>query len=147
MENRAPRDLDTREASEEHEEAWVPSEIIPMPDPTPGWTYRYMRVSSLGETDTLNMGAYRREGWEIVKPEEQPSVAFSAACEGADRIEIGGLVLVKAPVGRIKARDKYYRDISNRQLESVDNQLMAENDSRMPIFRDRKSTSSRSLRD
>ena len=147
MENRAPRDMDTRENAEEHEETWVPSEIIPMPDPVPGWTFRYMRVSSLGETDTLNMGSYRREGWEIVKPAEQPKVAFAAACEDADRIEVGGLVLVKAPAAKIRARDKYYQDMSNRQLEAVDNQLMAENDSRMPIFRDRKSKTTRSLRD
>ncbi len=147
MDNRAPRDMDTRENSEEHEETWVPTETIPMPTPVPGWAYRYMRVSSLGETDTLNMGAYRREGWEIVKPEEQPEVAFAAACDGADRIEVGGLVLVKTPEAKARARDRYYRELSNRQLEAVDNQLMAENDSRMPIFRERKSKTTRSLRD
>jgi hypothetical protein len=97
-----------------------------------------MRVSSLGDTDTLNMGAYRREGWEIVHPSEQPDVAFAAACETADRIEVGGLVLVKIPTERVIARDKYYRDLGNRQLEAVDNQLMAENDPRMPLYKERQ---------
>jgi hypothetical protein len=116
-----------------------------MPHPVEGWKFRYMRSSSLGELDTLNVGAYRREGWEIVHPSECPECAFGMP-EDADRIEVGGLVLVKIASEIVAQRDHYYQRLGNSQLEAVDNQLMSESDPRMPLFRDRAQKTSRSPR-
>ena len=63
-----------------------------------------------------------------------------------ERIEVGGLVLVKAPAKLIEQRDKYYRDMSNRQMEAMNNQLMAESDSRMPLFSERQTKTTRGPR-
>ena len=102
-------------------------------------------MSSLGEIDTLNVNAYRREGWDYCKPEDYPEL-FDVASEDGERIEVGGLVLVKAPARLIAQRDQYYRDMSNRQMEAMNNQLMAESDSRMPLFSERQTKTTRGPR-
>ena len=52
---------------------------------------------------------------------------------------IGGLMLCKAPIEMIQERNEYYAEQSKSQIDSVDNNLMRENDPRMPLFNDRKS--------
>lgn len=142
--DRSPRDADLRE-EEEHTQNWRPPETIPSPDERPGWSHRWMRMASLGELDTLNVGAYRREGWEYCTPSDYPELSDTVSDDG-ERIEVGGLVLVKIPTKIVRQRDTYYRDMSARQMEAMNNQLMAENDSRMPMFVDRQTKVSRNPR-
>lgn len=137
---REPRDMDNREENA-RTQTWRPPETLPSPDPVPGWSFRWMRVSSLGETDTLNAGSYKREGWEVVAPAEVPELTLQGAHDGhADRVEIGGLVLVKIPSTIVQQRDKYYRDLANRQMDAVNSQLDSQSDPRMPLFRETKQT-------
>ncbi len=58
-------------------------------------------------------------------------------------VEIGGLMLCKAPKERIEARAEYYNKQAQNQMDSVDNHFMRNSDPRMPLFADRKSTTSR----
>jgi len=51
---------------------------------------------------------------------------------------IGGLMLCKAPAELVEERNDYYNHQTRSQMESVDNNLMRENDPRMPLFNDRK---------
>jgi hypothetical protein len=53
---------------------------------------------------------------------------------------MGGLMLCKAPVELVAERTSYYSQQADSQIESVDNNLMRENDPRMPLFHDRKSS-------
>ena len=55
-------------------------------------------------------------------------------------IEIGGLLLCKAPVEIMDARNEYFRTQTQKQTLAVDNNLMKENDPRMPLFKESKST-------
>jgi hypothetical protein len=55
-----------------------------------------------------------------------------------DNVLIGGLLLCKAPREMVEERNSYFVDQSTAQMRSVDNNLMRENDPRMPIFNDRK---------
>ena len=55
-----------------------------------------------------------------------------------DNIVIGGLMLCKAPVELVEERNAYYNEQAKSQMSSVDNNLMRENDPRMPLFNDRK---------
>ena len=57
-----------------------------------------------------------------------------------DNIVMGGLMLCKAPVELVAERNSYYSQQADSQIESVDNNLMRENDPRMPLFHDRKSS-------
>jgi hypothetical protein len=51
---------------------------------------------------------------------------------------IGGLMLCKTPVEFVEERNAFYRDQASAQITSVDNNLMRENDPRMPLFKERK---------
>ena len=55
-----------------------------------------------------------------------------------DNIVIGGLMLCKMPDEMLQQRRDYYAEQTNNQMAAVDNNLMRENDPRMPIFNDRK---------
>jgi hypothetical protein len=47
--------------------AWKPPELLPEPDKVPGYSYRWIRVSTLNTADPRNLSAKLREGWEPVK--------------------------------------------------------------------------------
>jgi uncharacterized protein YgiB involved in biofilm formation len=58
-------------------------------------------------------------------------------------VEIGGLLLCKISAEKAGAMSDYYNDQAQKQMESVDNNFMRNNDPRMPLFTDRMSTVSR----
>jgi hypothetical protein len=85
-----------------------------------------------------------REGWEPVKAADHPELMLQADPNSRfkDNIEIGGLLLCKAPEELIKQRADYYATIANSQMEAVDNNFMRSEDRRMPLFNEKRSTTS-----
>jgi len=142
-ENRINRDVDSRELNERPKQ-WRPPELLPEPDKQVGYAYRWIRVSMLNAADPRNISKSLREGWEPVTIEEQPKFKLLASREGQfkDNIEIGGLLLCKAPLEFVEQRKEYYDNLTAQQAESVDNNLMRQNDPRMPLFNERKSSTS-----
>jgi hypothetical protein len=140
-ENRLQRELDTRKEAERPKQ-WAPAELLPEPDKQAGFKYRWIRVSMNGQADPRNLSRALREGWEPVRMEEQPRMKLLVDPNSRfkDNIEIGGLVLCKTPEEFVEQRNKYYQDQTEAQTKAVDNNLMRENDPRMPIFNERKST-------
>jgi hypothetical protein len=61
-----------------------------------------------------------------------------------DNVEVGGLLLCKTPIEFVEQRNAYYQKQAEGQLQSVDNNLMRQNDPRMPLFKESKSSVSRS---
>jgi hypothetical protein len=59
---------------------------------------------------------------------------------GKDVVVIGGLMLCKTPEEFVEQRNEYYRKQANDQMVAVDNNLMRQSDPKMPLFNDRKST-------
>ena len=59
-----------------------------------------------------------------------------------DNIEVAGLLLCKVPSDFMDQKRDYYYKKNKDQMESVDNNFMRENDPRMPLFKERKSTTS-----
>jgi hypothetical protein len=59
-----------------------------------------------------------------------------------DNIEVAGLLLCKAPKELMDQRKAYFAQKNQAQIESVDNNFMRENDQRMPLFREKRSTTS-----
>ena len=139
--NRLDRALDSR-ATSYRPTSWQAPEALPMPDERPGWKHRYVRLSTLGAADPSNISSKLREGYEPCKAEEYPELMMHAAIEGRFKggIEIGGLLLCKAPEEMAKQRDTYYRNVTQSQMEAVDNNFMRTNDERMPLFNERKSS-------
>jgi len=141
--NRQDRELATR-TMEEKPKQWSPPELLPEPVKMPGYSYRWIRVSTLNNADPRNISAKLREGWEPVPAIEQPQfqLLIDPNSRFKDNIEVGGLLLCKTPTELVDQRNEYYRKQTNAQSEAVDNNLMSQSDPRMPLFRERKSTSS-----
>ena len=142
-ENRITRDFDKREVRERPKQ-WQPASALPEPDKLPGYDYRWVRVSARMQTDPQNISSKLREGWEAVRMDEQPQFKMLVDPNGRfkDNIEVGGLLLCKIPTDFMAQRRQYYADKTRSQSDAVDNNFMKENDPRMPLFRERKSTAS-----
>lgn len=138
---RAPRQ--TREETK-RVQSWAPASTLPEPDKQPGYAYRWVRVSTLNVKDPRNISSKLREGWEPVSIEEQPQFRLMVDPDSRfkDNIEVAGLLLCKAPVEMMGQRKQYYAGKNQAQMESVDNNFMRESDARMPLFREKKSTTS-----
>ena len=139
-ENRTPRDLVSREKTAR--QVWVPASTLPQPHPRPGIVHRWIATAVVGETDPRNVSRRMREGWEPVKASDYPEVQIPGNRNG--NIEMGGLMLCAMPAETVDAREQYFADVNKRQIESVDNNFMRENDERMPLFSEKNSTVSRS---
>jgi len=140
-EKRNNRDTEVREMAERPKQ-WRPPELLPEPDKEAGYEYRWIRVSMLNTPDPRNLSSKLREGWEPVRVEEQPKFKLLVDPDGRfkDNIEIGGLLLCKTPKEFVEQQQAYYADQTRAQTEAVDNNLMRQSDSRMPIFKESKST-------
>jgi len=57
-----------------------------------------------------------------------------------DNIVIGGLMLCRIPGEIVDERNEFYKKQASSQMQAVDNSLMRENDPRMPLFNQRKSS-------
>ncbi len=143
MAERTPREIQTREMTERPKQ-WMPPELLPEPDKQAGFSYRWIRVSTLNAADPRNISAKLREGWEPVTLEEQPKYRLLASGDGKfkDNIEIGGLLLCKTPSEFVAQRAEYYDKQTQAQTDAVDNNLMRQSDPRMPLFKENKSSSS-----
>jgi hypothetical protein len=140
-ENRLTRELENR-TQQERPKQWAPAETLPEPDKQAGFAYRWIRVSTLGNADPRNLSGKLREGWEPVKVSEQPKfkLLIDPNSRFGENIEIGGLLLCKTPEEFVKQRNDYYANQTQAQTNAIDNSFMRENDARMPLFSERKST-------
>ena len=140
---RTKRDVETRAVSE-RQSSWKQPELLPEPDKEAGYAYRWIRASLMNQADPRNLSSKLREGWEPVRLEEQPKfqLLIDPQSRYKDNIEIGGLLLCKTPMEFVQQRNDHYRKQSESQSEAVDNNLMRQSDARMPIFNERKSSTS-----
>jgi len=138
--NRNPREISSREKSVRA--VYVPPSNLPDPTPEPGYVYRWIATHVMGEAQNINVSNKMREGWEPVKAVDHPELMLQGN-EKTGNVEIGGLMLCKMPREMAQARDEYFNKQARAQMESVDNTFMRNNDPRMPLFNDRKSTTSR----
>lgn len=140
-EKRTPRTLEDREASERIEN-WKPPSVLPDPNPIPGYKFRWIRTNMIGQADNTNVSMRFREGWEPVKSEDHPELEImpdhNSRFPGC--VEMGGLLLCKAPEEVAEARQRHYEGKAAQQMESVDQSYMRENDPRMPLLRPDRNT-------
>ena len=141
--NRLARELETR-AIQERPKQWMQPELLPEPDKQPGYNYRWIRVSTMNNADPRNISAKLREGWEPVSVEEQPKFRLLADPNSRfkDNIEVGGLLLCKTPTEFVQQRNDHFAKVTQSQTDAVDNSFMRQSDARMPLFQERKSSSS-----
>jgi len=134
---REPRSLENRE-NDTRDKSWEPASLLPDPDPQDGWVFRWVRTSMVGHPDNTNISKKFREGWEPVRAEDHPELHIMSdhksewGAKGG--IEVGGLLLCKAPEESVEQRREYYKSHAESQMQAVDNNYMRENDPRMPVL-------------
>ena len=132
---RTVRSANDREVTQ-RVESWENPSNLPSPDPQPGWVFRYIRTSLLGNTDNPNVSKKFREGWIPCRSEDHPELhihMMDYKSEWAEKghIEIGGQLLCKMPKEKADARDEHFRNVAKTQMESVDNAYFKDQDNRM----------------
>ena len=141
-EQRNNRDAESREVEQRPSDSWMPASVLPTPDPEDGWVFRWIHTSTLGHADNTNVSQKFREGWIPVKSEDKPELNvmsdINSRFEG--NIEIGGLLLCKAPEDKVQQREEYFQNMAESQMESVDNNFLKQNDPRMPVLKPERST-------
>ena len=112
-----------------------------------GMVLRWIRVQLRGADDYQNVGKRQRDGWVFVTPDEVPEMSTSSIVKEGGRyagtVVRGDVALAKMPEGRAIARREHYKNKANELMNAVNSQLMSNNDSRMPIYNNSKSTVSR----
>ena len=132
---------DTRSKSE-RPKVWVPPSSLDAPPAPDGFRYRWIRAESVGFQDTKNIASRMREGYELVRAEEVENASdYPVLDEGRYKgvIGVGGLLLAKVPIEIAKQRQEYMTRRHAERSEAVNNDLMREQDKRMPINVDRQS--------
>ena len=138
-EKRTSRASQTRE-KEAKKKVWTPPSSLDAPPAPTGFQHRWLRAESLGFQDTKNIQGRIRSGYELVRADEYPDSEFPIVEDGKYKgvIGVGGLVLARVPNEIAKQRADYYKQQAKDNVDAVDNDLMKEQHSSMPINIDRQ---------
>ena len=123
--NKIKRNEETREATSKQETtSFEETNFLHIPEgvknrfDSQGMSLRWIRITLNGEDDYKNVGKRQREGWIFVEH----------------------VALAKIPTDKMVARQEYYHNKHKQQEDSLDANLRAQSDSRMPITNSSKST-------
>ena len=139
--------IKTSRASQSREQTkrrttWTPPSSLDAPPAPDGFRYRWIRAEVVGFQDTKNITGRLREGYELVRSEEVENASdYPVLEEGKYKgvIGVGGLLLAKVPIEIAKQRQDYMTRRHEDRNDAVENDLMKEQDKRMPINVDRQS--------
>jgi hypothetical protein len=95
-----------------------------------------------GDVDNTNVSRKYREGWEPVKLEDFPELKLIPDIDNRfdGAAVLGGLMLCKNTTELMQQKRDYMTSQANLQMDAVDNNLMRENDARMPLLSPDRST-------
>ena len=139
-ENKTSRAAVTRSKTERPKEYKPPSSLDAPPAPD-GFRHRWIRAESMGFNDTKNIHGRLRSGYELVRADEYDSDTYPTVLDGkyAGVIGVGGLLLARIPEELAQSRMDYQKKQTEGQDESVETDLLRDQDKRMPISVDRNS--------
>ena len=130
----------TRSKTERPKEYKPPSSLDAPPAPD-GFRHRWIRAESMGFNDTKNIHGRLRSGYELVRADEYDTDTYPTVLDGkyAGVIGVGGLLLARIPEELAQSRMDYQQKQTEGQDESVETDLLRDQDKRMPIKIDRNS--------
>ena len=139
-ENKTSRAAVTRSKTERPKEYKPPSSLDAPPAPD-GFRHRWIRAESMGFNDTKNIHGRLRSGYELVRADEYDSEQYPVVLDGkyAGVIGVGGLLLARIPEELAQSRVDYQRRQTEGQDESVESDLLKDQDKRMPMKFERSS--------
>ena len=139
-ENKTSRAAVTRSKTERPKEYKPPSSLDAPPAPD-GFRHRWIRAESMGFNDTKNIHGRLRSGYELVRADEYDTEDYPVVMDGkyAGVIGVGGLLLARIPEELAQSRVDYQKRQTEGQDEAVENDLLKDQDKRMPMKFERSS--------
>jgi hypothetical protein len=130
----------TRTKTERPKE-YKPPSSLDAPQAPDGFRHRWIRAESMGFNDTKNIHGRLRAGYELVRADEYDTDEYPVVLDGkyAGVIGVGGLLLARIPEELAQQRVDYQRRQTEGQDEAIENDLLRDQDKRMPISVDRNS--------
>ena len=134
------RAANIRSKTERPKEYKPPSSLDAPPAPD-GFRHRWIRAESMGFNDTKSIHGRLRSGYELVRADEYDADTYPAVLDGkyAGVIGVGGLLLARIPEELAQSRVDYQQKQTEGQNEALENDLLKDQDKRMPISVDRNS--------
>jgi hypothetical protein len=138
-ENKTPRAALSREKTTRRK-PWAPPSSLDAPPAPDGYKYRWIRAETLGQSDTKNLNARLREGFELVRADSSDQYPTIQDGKYQGVIGVGGLLLAKIPEEIVEERMAYFAQQTRDKEEAIANDLLKEEHSSMPISKpDRQS--------
>ena len=130
----------TRSKTERPKE-YKPPSSLDAPTAPDGFRHRWIRAESMGFNDTKNIHGRLRSGYELVRADEYDADSYPVVMDGkyAGVIGVGGLLLARIPDELAQSRVDYQRRQTEGQDEAVENDLLKDQDKRMPMKFERSS--------
>ena len=130
----------TRTKTERPKEYKPPSSLDAPPAPD-GFRHRWIRAESMGFNDTKNIHGRLRSGYELVRADEYDTEQYPVVMDGkyAGVIGVGGLLLARILEELAQSRVDYQKRQTEGQDEAVENDLLKDQDKRMPMKFERSS--------
>ena len=130
----------TRSKTERPREYKPPSSLDAPPAPD-GFRHRWIRAESMGFNDSKNIHGRLRSGYELVRADEYKDADYPVVIDGkyAGVIGVGGLLLARIPEELAQSRMDYQKRQTEGQDEAVENDLLKDQDRRMPMKFERSS--------
>ena len=131
----------TRSKTERPKEYKPPSSLDAPPAPD-GFRHRWIRAESMGFNDSKNIHGRLRSGYELVRADEyENGESYPIVMDGkyAGVIGVGGLLLARIPEELAQSRVDYQKRQTEGQDEAVENDLLKDQDKRMPMKFERSS--------
>ena len=135
------RAAETRSKTERPKEYKPPSSLDAPPAPD-GFRHRWIRAESMGFNDTKNFHGRLRSGYELVRADEyKDGESYPIVMDGkyAGVIGVGGLLLARIPEELAQSRVAYQQRQTEGRDEAVENDLLKDQDKRMPMKFERSS--------
>ena len=125
----------------ERPKVYKPPSSLDAPPAPDGFRHRWIRAESVGFQDSKNIFGRLREGYELVRADEYKDSDYPVVTDGkySGVIGVGGLLLARIPEELATARSQYQKTLSEGQDEAIENDLLKDQDKRMPIKVDRSS--------
>ena len=131
----------TRSKTERPKE-YKPPSSLDAPTAPDGFRHRWIRAESMGFNDTKNIHGRLRSGYELVRADEYADgESYPIVMDGkyAGVIGVGGLLLARIPEELAQSRVDYQKRQTEGQDEAVENDLLKDQDKRMPMKFERSS--------
>jgi len=120
---------------------YKPPSSLDAPQAPDGFRHRWIRVESMGFNDTKNIHGRLRSGYELVRADQYDTEEYPVVMDGkyAGVIGVGGLLLARIPEELAQQRMDYQKRQTDGQDEAVENDLLRDQDKRMPMKFERSS--------